>query len=505
MKASKAWKAGTVFMLCLFIAGLSTATEKSELAMEKGKLSFSMGDYKAASDMFSKVVADEPGNYEALYYLGMSELALDHPLAAAESLEKAVSLKPDALELRLDLAWAQIEARQGKSALEQINTVLSKEPENARANYLKAHALLQDKNYSDARNAFAKVPDYMPEKAQEARFYQGICSMKLKDEDSAKSAFSEAKAIDPGSELGKASADYLDALEEKPPEEKKKFEGKISLFYQTDSNVVPTADEDMLPEDVSNEEDNRYVLFAEAAYHPWISKHFDTALGAGFYNSWHEDEDLFNLQVLSGNVYGRYMGKVFNMPLTLHLGYVYQYAGLGDDYDYYSTINRIMHSIYLQEHNITLTELSFYYETEIFDDPGWDEFDRDNSAGMALAAQHFLLFNNKLDLRLGGKYIMENAKGDAYDVIRQGYLAELKLKEWKRFSGSALLDYEDRDYINHPADREDERTYYSLRVEYRIIKHLNVFVGMNQANYESNFESYDYDRTIYSFGLTGSL
>ena len=75
-----------------------------------GKSAFQRGDYTGARTFFANYVHDTPTEAEAWFYLGGTDLALEHSADAAKDFEKVVGLKPDAWGAHNNLALAYAES-----------------------------------------------------------------------------------------------------------------------------------------------------------------------------------------------------------------------------------------------------------------------------------------------------------------------------------------------------------------------------------------------------------
>jgi tetratricopeptide (TPR) repeat protein len=494
-------------LLWLLAAGAQAAELKeTQINLEKAKLAISDQHYQEAAELLKPVVAVEPDNAEALRYLGLAQIGLSDFKAAEQSLARALKKDPSLLGARLDHAWAAIELKQPDPALADLEAVLAKEPDLPRAVYLQGHALMLKKDYAAAAAAFEKAAGLDPKLAQPALVYSGICQDKAGQSEKAKEALLNAQALDTSSPLGKAAGDYLDRLEGKAqPEKLKRFEMSASLLYQYDTNVAAVANEEELPPKVAHREDSRGVVLIGLLGRPLLTKNWETEANYAFYASQHTEADEFNLMVHQGTLGGTYHTNLSRYPLRLRLRASYQWAGLGEGYEYYSTTMRLLPAAFLQESDRTITEFSYYVESQTFDQPGEGPLDRDNIADQLLLAQYLGFLNNRAWLKLAARFTFVDANGQDYDSSRVAGLAELRLPLWKKAEGLAGFDYEYREYFNSTGHRRDEVYVYRAQVEQQIVKHLSGYISGVFNDYNSNLTGFTYDRNIFTAGLTGKF
>jgi len=499
--------AGLLALLGLLAPGVGAAeTKEWQINLEKAKLAVSARQFQEAAELLKPVVAAEPDNVEALRYLGLAQIGLDDFTAAEQSLSQALARDPNLVGARLDRAWALIELKKPEAALADLEIVLAKEPDLPRAVYFQGHALMLKKDYAGAAAAFEKASALDPKLAQAALLHAGVCRDKLGQGEKAREALLNAQALDASSPLGKAAGDYLDQLEGKGrPEKRKRFEASASLLYQYDTNVAAVANEELLPQNLKHREDGRGVVLIGLLGRPLVTKNWETEANYCFYASQHEKADEFNLMVHQGILGGTYSTNLSRYPLRLRLRASYQWAGLGESYEYFSTTMGFLPSAFLQESDRNITEFSYHVESETFAQPGVGPLDRDNIADQLLLGQYLGFLNNRAWLRVAGRFTFVDANGQDYDSSRIAGLAEVRLPLWKKAEALAGFDYEHRDYFNSSGHRRDEVYVYRAQVEQQIIKHLSGYISAVFNDYNSNLTAFTYERNIFTAGLTGRL
>src|SRR5688572_5267629 len=95
--------------LALAVPEAPGASERSELLVAQGEVSYHRGRYEEARARFAEAVAADPSDAAARYNLGLALLALERRDEAAEALQQAVTLSPDLEAARRALALARRE------------------------------------------------------------------------------------------------------------------------------------------------------------------------------------------------------------------------------------------------------------------------------------------------------------------------------------------------------------------------------------------------------------
>lgn len=133
--------------------------ESSIAQSSLGGIYLNKGDYDRANLYTDKALLEDRNNYKAWYNKGVILLRTNHLQDAVKALDKAIDIHeyPKALFTR-----ALIYQQSGKCnfALPDIEKVLKQEPENAKANYVKADCLEQEGKLKEAIYYFNKAIQY---------------------------------------------------------------------------------------------------------------------------------------------------------------------------------------------------------------------------------------------------------------------------------------------------------------------------------------------------------
>jgi len=136
---------------------------KARMLLDKKK-------FEEAGELLDAIIKDQPRHAGALYYRGLVYLAeRDQPRAKA-ALLKAVEYTPGNLKARLALAQIYLAERSSDLALEHLQIVLARDPENYQALVLEGSSQLLKGDEQQARKAFEKAAEIRP--GDPAAFYQ---------------------------------------------------------------------------------------------------------------------------------------------------------------------------------------------------------------------------------------------------------------------------------------------------------------------------------------------
>jgi FimV-like protein len=147
----------TVCLLAFVVAGCSGPEQKKMKFYEKGKTLYDKADYVKARLEFKNAVQIDPNFADAFYMLGMTALRTRNLKEAYGSFSKAVELKPDFLQARVELAKVLLQGGAPDRSLETIEVALQTEPANEKTLAVKAAALLVKKENQKASAILADI------------------------------------------------------------------------------------------------------------------------------------------------------------------------------------------------------------------------------------------------------------------------------------------------------------------------------------------------------------
>ena len=358
-------KYGLGLILLVFAAVSLGSAEAWKIQLEEAKVHLDQKELDQADAILTDLAKAHSDQWEVDYYLGLTKLAKGDNEAAEKALGQAAELAPTDLSIRVDHAFALLNLNRPEEARKELDLVLSKDQKNARAYYLRGISFILKNDCKSAEPDLDKAKQLDKNYTGMAEYYLGQCALNEGKGVEARKHFDQAIETSPGTVWANKATEASARI----PKRGAFFAGG-DFFYQYDTNIVPVSSEDALPAEVSHEEDSRGVVWVQAGYRPLIRDAGELGLEYHFYNRWHFEESELNLQLHQAAVNGYYNLDLLGKPARIWGQYMYQYAGLGDSYEYYSTTHRITPVFFVAETDKLFTEIDYQYEIENFDEPG---------------------------------------------------------------------------------------------------------------------------------------
>jgi|GEM_PF-4075418 len=496
---------GAFLVLILgFVSAFAQETEwgAGEFAFEEGLSAFEEGNWPVALRKFTEAAKAEPNNAQAHHYRGVTLLKLNQPEAAIQALSKARDLNPEMEDVNLDLGQAYQELGKLDEAEQAYREEIKGHPDNADAHFSLGYLLFTKGRYEECIAKFAKARELDPKLGAAARFYEGAALFKTGKAAEAKTAFNQVLGMNPSPEITAAAKKYLEAIKTKAP---KKNWGLVgSMIYQWDSNVVAASHDAIFPltigeDQVSGQEDWRTVLTLSGYYRftpvkPWIVE-----ARYSFYQSFHNELHIFNLQNHSPAITISRTQKLLGRDFMVALDYSFGEALMDTDLSWYS-VNHWITSSFTIKWSKSLTEtLGYRFNIEDFREMNPN---RDNTSNTVFDRLSWVFWNRRASLSHMVGMDFEESEDQAYDVQRfwtrlaLGAMLPLKVKT------KLSLGYE---YENHQNDDVLEREDHAYSIEFLLFRSiwgpLEANVGVVYKENQSNVDSFSYDRTIVGGGL----
>ncbi len=494
---------GVFLLMFVSVAPVAAQETDGEIEMEEGISAFEEGDWAAALTKFTAAAKADPENAEAQHYRGVTLLKLGQPREALGALQKAREIKPDAEDLHLDLGQVYQELGRLQEAEEAYRREISNHPDNAQAHFSLGYLLFSRKNYKECLPSFDRARELDSELAASATYYQGVARYRMGDTSGAESDFQKVLELQPPMKVRNSASRYLEVISQR--EKKPKNWGvTLSLLYQYDDNVVAASDQAQFPlviedEEISDEEDSRGVVTLNAFYKYTKAKPWTFKGAYSFYQSFHSDIDMYNLQNHSPSVGISRKQKMMNKNTSIGLDYRFGAAFLGTDTEMFSMNHWVIPSYRIFWTRNFATSLGYQFNMEDFDE---NQPDRDNTAHSGFGRLDWVFFNNKASITCLAGYDVEDAEDPEYDIRRPWgkitFGAALPLK----FKTRLGFKYAFEDHFNDDVqDREDDIYLVEFMVNRPIWGPLEATAGVNYRDNDSNVDSLTYDRTIVGGGL----
>jgi len=168
-----------------FEAATNVAPDSEYGKISQGYLYLIFDKPSTANVIATELTAANTESAEAFLLLARSQLALKQLNESATSMEKALSLQPNRLQLYVDTARVQISAQKYEEAEKNVDHVLEIAPKHLPSNILKATLRLRDKDYSAARE-HADQAIALSEVNKQAKLLSGMANFYLENWESAR-------------------------------------------------------------------------------------------------------------------------------------------------------------------------------------------------------------------------------------------------------------------------------------------------------------------------------
>ena len=237
----------TLLQLSMAWAQAPTAEElQAAVFVDRAVLAYGEKRYDEALKELQQALRLHPQNVEALYYQGLTYMAMDRTADAQASLEKARAIRPADVDVAFQLGvfyFGQMEYDKAEPLLRQVHQA---EPRRPNIGYYLGFMEYRKKNYRGALSLLrANVPSD-DNFAQLAGFYTGLAVAALGFPSEARAEIDQALRLQPASPLVTPAQRFGEILQ-KAEKEERFFRGELRLgvYYDTNVPVVPNANSDL--------------------------------------------------------------------------------------------------------------------------------------------------------------------------------------------------------------------------------------------------------------------
>jgi protein O-GlcNAc transferase len=155
-----------------------------------------MGQFDKAANIYREILVHNPGNYDALHYLGLLEAQQDHFERASPLLARALELQPANKQVRANYATTLVKAGHNDSAIQTCDEGLRLEPTNVYLLYLSAIALFKSRRLPESLRRFNQLLTIQPDHVI-AINERGSVLAEMKEYEQALAAFQKAVTLNP--------------------------------------------------------------------------------------------------------------------------------------------------------------------------------------------------------------------------------------------------------------------------------------------------------------------
>jgi tetratricopeptide (TPR) repeat protein len=520
-------------LLALWAVPSFAQQSEADIFVAQAILAYDDKRYPEALASLNEALKQDPNNVDALYYTGLVHLAQKKPELAVPALEKARTLAPKELFIRLQLGVAYLTLEQYDKAKPLLSEVFAEQPKTDGVGYYVGFMRYRDKDYQGALQAFQAGTSSDPTLQQLTRFYAGLTLGVLGLPERAIAEVEAALKIQPGSALtGPAERIRETIVAARSREQRLRAEIRVGVFYDDNVAVVPDPSRDALAESLrSRMNRSPGQIFSTRVDYSFLREGpWEATATYSFFQTLNNNHNLseFNLQDHLGGLSGFYRGAVGALPYQIGLQYNYDYLTLNEAAFLHRNTLTLFGTLVEDPMNLS-TAVGRFQSKQFLNDFAAGQFDpaanptgpdevRDANNYM-IGLTHILRFeNDKHLLRLGYQYDYEDAQGRNFSYgghrIQTG--AQYTLP-W----GSTRLKYDYevhlRFYFNNnttfptltstvgapnTVKRRDTEHLHFLRVEKPLPYNLTLSVEYQATISKSNLDIFNFNRNVASMILT---
>lgn len=516
-----------VVLLPLASVPARAQTTEADVYVAQAILDLDDKRYDEALKNLQEALKREPDHVEALYYVGVVNMALRRPNDAIPFLLRAQRRSPSDPSIAFQLGLAYFAQQRYDEAEPLLENVFRTDPAVDGLGYYVGFMRYRKKDYRGALAAFRAGRTTDPQLQQLTRFYTGLALAVLGLPAQASAEVEQALRLAPGSALTGPAERLRDTIRA-AADQGRRFSAELRLGFLYDDNVIvrprQSATEQPL---VSILRDKRYdstgeLFGAQFSYLWWQTETWESSVGYSFFGTYNNDLPSFNItdHMVNGGL--TYKTALAGLPLQGGLQYSWDMLYLDD-------------SEFLQRHSVTLSGLIVesdrhltqafvrYQNKEFFETnprPDPDELrDADNVMGGVL---HLLRFAQDAHLVKGGYQLdVEEAQGRNYRYLGHRFLLGAQytlpwygIRLFYDFDVH-LRRYDHRNsllptYAPNTKRRSDDEFNHSVRAELPFAgpslwgraTRMTLSASYQNTLADSNIEIFSYTRNVYSLSLS---
>jgi tetratricopeptide (TPR) repeat protein len=308
----------------------------AEVAATEGALAYRTHHYEEALSLLRSALRLSPQNTRALYYLGLTHLALGQTEQALSPLEALYGLRPDDLDVIYQLGGAYFALARFDQSEPLLEEAFRRQPDLEHLGYYVGFLRYRHKDYKKAAEAFGAVRSSDADIRQLAKFYRGLSLGVLGLSDQALSELASVQQEQPMSPMTGASVRIREALAAIPKQSPhRKLRAQLSLggFYDDNVAINPNANADPFVQSLRARPSNSpgFMTSLRADYALYRQGPFEARATYSYYQTVNTNSGVgtFDIQDHLGGLSGAYRGTLGTLPFELGAQYTYDYMFLG--------------------------------------------------------------------------------------------------------------------------------------------------------------------------------
>jgi len=521
-------------------ASADTPQAEADVLVAQGVLAYDDRDYDNALAILKKALTYEAKHPRALYYTGLTYLALKQPADAVTALEAARQLQPSDPAITFQLGVAYFTAGRYDDATPLLEQAFTTDPSTENLGYYVGLGRYRQRDYKQAIDAFNATKTSDPNVQQLTRFYRGLALGVLGLSEQASAELRQLEAT--GTHLpftGQALQIQQAIAAGRKTDETKRLRLQVSVggFYSDNVAINPrnpgtTPDantNDLLRSLTSRSTTSPGVLGSLIAdYSFYRDGPLEATVNYAFLQTANLSDGLntFNIQSHLPGISGFYRGTVAEIPFQIAAQYTYNYiflkdAGFMSAHSPTLTASIVPPSFTLPllgtvgnlTSVITRWQRKEFYREPVALDVRFSSEQRDAYNNMYGFVHAFRFAQDKHIVRFGYQYDNEDATGPAFSYKghrgQAGLQSTLPIADliFRYDYDMHFRDYKNtqtlfRDFSGQLSEREDTQQTHTAQLVYPFSDHWSITAQYQRMFNKSNVPLYDYVQNVYTGLLT---
>jgi tetratricopeptide (TPR) repeat protein len=516
-------------------------TTEADVFVAQAVVDFDEKQYDSALANLRRALELEPDHVEALYYMGVVNMALRRPAEAIPFLVSARQKAPNDPAINSQLGLAYVAQQQYDQAQPILESVFRSQPTLDGLGYYVGFMRYRKKDYRGALDAFRAGRTTDTDLQQLTRFYSGLALAALGLPAQAAAEVEQALRIAPSSALTAPAERLRDTIvAARSREHRLSADLRLGFFFDDNVAIVPSAStEDPGVQTLRGaKHESTGELLGVRVQYSWLKDllkrdDWDGTIGYSFFGTYNNDLPKFNIvdHMLSSEVTHR--RAVGAMALQLGLQYAWDVMFLNADSER-ADRDRVR-GVFLSRHTVTpfaalvesdrhLTQVFGRYQSKFFDrEPGTPARVVRDADNWMVGALHLIRFQSDAHfVKLGYQFDYEDAWGRDFQYRGHRLLAGGQYTlPWKAIRLKYDIDAHLRDYLHanlltplsapNEKRRQDEEIVNTVRAEIPLgntcVRKDDCIGWTLAAEYQrtdahSNIPVFDYTRNVFSLILS---
>jgi tetratricopeptide (TPR) repeat protein len=340
VRRALAWLLVGVLILGSVPTPAHAQTTEADVYVAQAIIDFDEKRYAEALQNLQEALKREPDHVEALYYVGVVNMALRKPEEATRALLRAQQKAPQDNSIAFQLALAYF-AQQNYDAAEPLfERVFRADPTIEGLGYYVGFIRYRKKDYRGALDAFRRSRTVDPQLQQLTRFYAGLALAVLGLPAQASAEVEQALRLAPGSPLTGPAERLRDTIRA-AAQQGRALSASLTFGFFYDDNVIvrpgPNSHEPLVPILRDKKYDSTGETVNFAANYSWLrTESWESSVGYSFFGTYNNDLPSFNVtdHMVSGTLTYKSTlpvpGSSIQWPLQISGAYAWDMLYLDD-------------------------------------------------------------------------------------------------------------------------------------------------------------------------------